>query len=189
MIEISTEVPKKIDEGLGEAAILWNETIRLETTDGSSAFDVVNKDDYINSAEMLLQTKSMAKIISDEFSPQKSLADKAHKAICASERKYLKPLLTAEATIKSRMSSWKEFQDEEDQNNEALISSVPKIEGIETREKWSCEVINLNEVPREYLVVDEKRLNELARRTKGSVEVNGIRFNSTTIIVARSKNE
>ena len=140
MIEISTEVPKKIDEGLGEAAIFWNDEV-------NSDFSVVNKEGYKNGAELLFHTKKMAKVIADEFSPQKSLADKAHKAICASEKKYLKPLLTAEETIKSHMASWKEFQDEEDQNNEAFISSVPTIEGIETREKWFCEIIDPVKVP------------------------------------------
>ena len=183
MIEISTEVPKKVDEGLGEAAMLWNDEV------SKHEYSIVNKEEYKNGAELLFQTKKMAKVIADEFSPQKSLADKAHKAICTSEKKYLKPLLTAEATIKSHMASWKEFQDEEDQNNDALVSSVPTIEGIETREKWFCEITEPLKVPREYLVVDEKRLNELARRTKGSVEVDGVRFNSTTTIVVRSKNE
>ena len=183
MIEISTAVPKKIDEGLGEAAMLWNDEV------SKHEYSIVNKEEYRNGAELLFQTKQMAKVIAEEFSPQKSLADKAHKAICTSEKKYLKPLLTAEATIKSHMAGWKEFQDEEDQNNDALVSSVPTIEGIETREKWFCEITEPLKVPREYLVVDEKRLNELARRTKGSVEVDGVRFNSTTIIVARSKNE
>ena len=183
MIEISTEVPKKIDEGLGEAAMLWNNEI------GESDYTITNQEEYKNGAELLFQTKQMAKVISDEFGPQKSLADKAHKAICTSEKKYLKPLLTAEKTIKSRMSGWKEYQDEEDRNNEALVSSVLELDFIETRDKWFCEVVDPLKVPREFLIVDEKHLNDLARRTKGSVEVDGVRFNSTTTIVVRSKNE
>ena len=99
------------------------------------------------------------------------------------------PLIKTEERVKSLMSSWKEYQDEEDLHNEAFISSVPVVDGIETREKWSCDVFDPLKIPREYLVVDEKRLNELARRTKGSVEVDGVRFNSTTTIVVRSKNE
>ena len=181
MIEISTDIPRKIQDGLGDSAIAMD--------DISSEIEVTNRGDYIASGAILLKTKQMAKLISSEFSVQKSLADKAHKTICGAEKSFLTPLIKTEERVKSLMSSWKEFQDEEDLHNESLTSSVPVIEGIETREKWSCQVLEPLKIPREYLVVDEKRLNELARRTKGSVDIDGVRFNSTTTIVVRSKNE
>jgi len=181
MINISTDIPRKIQDGLGDSAIAMD--------DVCSEIKVTNKEEYIASAAILLKTKQMAKLISSEFSVQKSLADKAHKTICGSEKSFLTPLIKTEERVKSLMSSWKEYQDEEDLHNEAFISSVPVVDGIETREKWSCDVFDPLKIPREYLVVDEKRLNELARRTKGSVEVDGVRFNSTTTIVVRSKNE
>lgn len=59
-----------------------------------------------------------------------------------------------------------------------IASNVDKVEGLSFREDWKAKVISINAVPREYLVVDESRLNALARATKGSLVIPGVEFYS-----------
>ena len=62
MINISTDIPRKIQDGLGDSAIAMD--------DVCSEIKVTNKEEYIASAAILLKTKQMAKLISSEFSVQ-----------------------------------------------------------------------------------------------------------------------
>ena len=63
-------------------------------------------------------------------------------------------------------------------------SSTPKVEGIKTRIIHKYKVININLVPREYMAKDDEKLSELARTTKGTAKVPGIKFYEEEIILA-----
>jgi hypothetical protein len=59
-------------------------------------------------------------------------------------------------------------------------SAVPVVSGQVVRENWKARVVNAQLVPREYLVVDEKALNALARALKDRAKVPGVEFYSET---------
>ena len=52
-------------------------------------------------------------------------------------------------------------------------------------EIWKFRVVNPDLVPREYLIIDEKKLNEIARTTKGTINIAGIEFYSEKSIRTR----
>jgi len=52
-------------------------------------------------------------------------------------------------------------------------SAAPEIKGIAYVENWSCEVLDEKQVPREYLLVDTKALNQMAKALKSKFNVPG----------------
>jgi vacuolar-type H+-ATPase subunit H len=69
----------------------------------------------------------------------------------------------------------------------AEVQHIPqKTEGVFAVKRWNWKVIDMSLVPREYLVVNEKALNGLAKAAGNSVTVPGIEFYQETSISARS---
>ena len=59
-----------------------------------------------------------------------------------------------------------------------VAKKVEKVKGISFKEVWKFRIIDIDKVPRKYLIVDEKSLGEIARSTKGKVTIPGIEFYS-----------
>lgn len=57
-----------------------------------------------------------------------------------------------------------------------LPPTTPKLEGISQRTTWRARVVDEAAVPREYLMVDDKKLQSVARATRGSVAIAGVEF-------------
>lgn len=57
-----------------------------------------------------------------------------------------------------------------------IASAVPKTEGVHARVTWKHRVTDVALVPRGFLVVDDKALAALARRSKGEASVSGVEF-------------
>ena len=51
-----------------------------------------------------------------------------------------------------------------------------KVEGLGSRKVWKWRLTDLHQVPRAYLMLNEKLLNSLATSTKGSQQIAGIEF-------------
>lgn len=66
------------------------------------------------------------------------------------------------------------------------VSAPQKVSGISVREGWKWEVTDINAIPRQYLIVNEQMLTAIAKSTKGSVSIPGIRFYSEKSIAART---
>lgn len=65
---------------------------------------------------------------------------------------------------------------------------APQIEtpkGVSYRDNWTAEVIDINLIPREYLVVNMQALNAVAKSTKGTLTIPGVKFTSTKILASR----
>ena len=60
--------------------------------------------------------------------------------------------------------------------NIIVPSNVPKVEGISSRDVWKARVVNFLIVPREYLIVDEAKLGQIARAMKGEIRIPGVEF-------------
>lgn len=136
---------------------------------------------------LLSEIKTVRNGIKDVLKDKKAEAQKKHKAFCALEQKYTDPLDHAEELLKSKMSEWVTGQQVEEQEAKDKVSNAPSVipsdNGISVREMWKCEIIDKNLVPREFLSVDTKMLNGLAKSTKGAIEVEGVRFFKTNTIV------
>lgn len=57
-----------------------------------------------------------------------------------------------------------------------IASPVEKPSGVATRKTWKARVVNVDAVPREYMLVNEKALAAIATSTKGSIKVPGVEF-------------
>jgi hypothetical protein len=66
-----------------------------------------------------------------------------------------------------------------------LEPKIEKIEGISTKKIWKFRIINVNLIPRDYLIPNEKILGEIARTTSGTLKISGIEFYSEEIITSR----
>ena len=79
---------------------------------------------------------------------------------------------------------------EEAEEVKATIPVIPppapqKRKGESTRITWKARVTDKNLVPREYMFVDVKVLNALARATKGSIKVAGVVFYEDSSLAIR----
>lgn len=57
-----------------------------------------------------------------------------------------------------------------------VASATPKVEGASVRKIWRARVVDPQQVPREFLIVNEKALEAYAKATKGAVSVPGVEF-------------
>lgn len=57
-----------------------------------------------------------------------------------------------------------------------VATAVPVVAGQSVVKRWKAVVINVDLVPREYMVVNDTALQALARATKGAVKVAGVQF-------------
>lgn len=57
-----------------------------------------------------------------------------------------------------------------------VSANIKKVEAVAMKTYWSAEVVDLNLVPREFMVVDMPKLNALARATKGPSSIPGVKF-------------
>lgn len=57
-----------------------------------------------------------------------------------------------------------------------IVPDAPKVSGLTTRDNWKARLIDIGQVPREYLCFDQKAADAFARATKGTKNVPGIEF-------------
>lgn len=55
-----------------------------------------------------------------------------------------------------------------------LAKSVPQAAGISSRKTWTFRITDINLVPREYLIVDEKAVGQVVRALKDKARIPGI---------------
>lgn len=53
-------------------------------------------------------------------------------------------------------------------------SKVEKVAGLTTTINWKFRIIDVNKIPREYMLPDEVKIGQVARATKGSVKIEGV---------------
>ena len=64
---------------------------------------------------------------------------------------------------------------------------IPPVVGQSSRTIWKARVVDAAQIPREYMVPNEKMLNDVAGATKGKLAVPGVEFYSEQVMSARSK--
>lgn len=65
-------------------------------------------------------------------------------------------------------------------------AAVPKAEGVSFVERWKFEVKDPSRVPRQYLMVDEKKIGQVVRALKGDANIPGVRVYAVRDVSARS---
>lgn len=64
-------------------------------------------------------------------------------------------------------------------------SNAEEVSGISKRKNWKFRIINANDIPREYLIPDEKYIGQIVRASRGKKEIPGIEIYSEDIIASR----
>ena len=99
------------------------------------------------------------------------------------------------ARIERAEASGKEDKAEELTLQKEMIQpiSVPVIapnintpKGISYKTKWSAVIIDEDLLDRKYLMPNENLLNSIAQSTKGTLQINGVKFVSEIIMSSRS---
>lgn len=70
---------------------------------------------------------------------------------------------------------------------EATVTAMPKVAGTSMREVWKAVVVDVSQLPREYMIVNQSMLDKMAQATKGAVPVPGVRFEKTYVNATRAK--
>lgn len=67
-----------------------------------------------------------------------------------------------------------------------VLPAPPKMAGESARTNWRYEIVDESLVPREYLMVDEKKLGAYARAMKTVASVPGVRFYAEQSVASRA---
>lgn len=63
----------------------------------------------------------------------------------------------------------------------------PKMAGVSTRVNWTYRIVDVNALPREYMIPNEAMLTALAKSTKGSIPVAGVEFYSEDVLAVSNR--
>lgn len=169
-----------------------------------ATIDVQDNSSYEVAAVILKQVKGQAK----EIKAKRDAALAPLKAAMTEIKGWFEPALTylekGERHLKDQLSSHLAKVDEEQnkllgeaerlddaEEQIALIRqqdalSAPKVKGISTRETWGYEVTDIDAVPDEWKVLDQKGLAAQVRVTKEKTDIPGIRVFKKTTLAVRS---
>lgn len=65
------------------------------------------------------------------------------------------------------------------------VEEAPKIEGLSFRENWCFEIVDVNQIPREYLIVNEKAIGAVVRSLKENAKIAGVRVFTTKTTIQK----
>ncbi len=65
-------------------------------------------------------------------------------------------------------------------------SKVEEVSGISTRKVWKFEIQEIDKLPREYMIPDEKYIGQIVRASKGKKEIPGAKIYSEDTIASRA---
>jgi len=64
-------------------------------------------------------------------------------------------------------------------------SKVEEVQGISTRKVWKFRITDADQIPRKYMVPDEKYIGQIVRATQGKEQIAGIEIYSENVMSAR----
>lgn len=70
---------------------------------------------------------------------------------------------------------------------EAAVTVMPKVKGTSMREMYRAVVVDINALPREYMIPNQAALDKVAQATKGTIQIPGVRIEKTYINSTRAK--
>lgn len=165
------------------------------------AFEVNTIQDYEQAGTYLKDVKAKQKQIDEVRKSMTKPLDDAKKRIMDFFRNPNDILKKAEGLLKNKMLAYDKHQQEIAKKREAMLQKqfkdaevkpvvqAPKvkIDGIKKMTIWKYRVDDINKVPREWLIIDEKKMNAFAKATKGSIPVEGITIYSEETIASSSR--
>lgn len=65
-----------------------------------------------------------------------------------------------------------------------VAPKVEQIKGIQTKTVWKYRILDADLIPRQYLIPNETMLGQIARSTKGALQIDGVEFYSEETIAS-----
>lgn len=70
---------------------------------------------------------------------------------------------------------------------ESTITAMPKVKGTAMREVYRAVVVDINALPREYMIPNQAALDRVVQATKGAIQIPGVRIEKSYINSTRAK--
>ena len=104
------------------------------------------------------------------------------------ERKKLEAKI-ARADASGKLEKVAELQEQKEAISEIVVPvitpQVDKVSGISFSENWKAEVIDFSKLADEFKLPNMEALNKIAKATKGSLAISGVRFYSEKVVSSR----
>ena len=134
--------------------------------------EITNNEEYIKNCELVKDVKSSLKEIEKVFESDRKIAHELHKEICNAEKENKQVLLNAEEILKKAIGSYQLTL--ENQNTIENPLTPPKVKGISSQDVYKWRIVNEDLIPKQYLMVNEKLINQIIKQTNGSFSIPGI---------------
>lgn len=155
--------------------------------------------DYKDTAAYVMQCKTLLREIESAFDEPIKAAHKAHKSAIAAKDKYHKAVKAKLDEARRAMSAWASAEeskrlaaqavvmDEAAQQSQAhaagdslavcapiVPTTVPEVAGIQRRKVWRYKIVDESLVPREYLMVDVKKVAGVVKSLRAQANIPGV---------------
>lgn len=168
-------------------------------------FVTINNDDELNEANNILRKiATLRKAAKAHFDSLKKPFNEAMANLREKEKEFLKPMEEGESTIKKLIGTYNVKRDaqlkEEQAKLEELAKQVsdtgltvlpsvklekPKLQGTSIRNRYDFDIVDVNLIPREYLLVDMAAIGKVVRALKEKTNIPGIKVKIVQDIVTR----
>lgn len=148
-------------------------------------------EDYATAGRLLTKVSTVLKAIDDEYEDDKKATYAVYKSILDTIKETKAPVETMKYKIKAAMDAWNREQKRlaverrEAELQRSLetgetvtdmpdVVTTPKIAGLKTYRVTKWRVTDEAAIPREYLTLDEKKVNQTVREMKTLANIPGI---------------
>ncbi len=195
-----------IDPNLQAQANAENQKASMMATSAAS-LHIQSDDEYQQAAAVLTQIQAQLKFIEQERVKITKPLNDSLRAINALFKGPKQEYEKAKSLFKARMADFikrkeeahqaslqaaQQASDMGDQNTfymqaqAAHDASLPHVGNVHTRDSWKFEVVNIQQVPLDFLMVDERKLRAFVNANKDSVSIPGVRVYKETQVIART---
>ena len=137
---------------------------------------VIDRESYYFAGEILNTLANLAEDVEDRFGEQVKSAWNTHKVAKAQLDRHLKPIKDAQSLLRGRM--------------QAYHKRDPKAESpAQVSEYWDFTIDDESKIPREFLLVDSKKIRERVRSLKGLVDIPGVIPVRRSLVKQAAKNK
>lgn len=168
-------------------------------------FITINNDSELNEANNVLRKiVTLRKAVKAHFDGLKKPFNEAMANLRTKEKEFLAPMEQGEQTIKKLMVEYNKKVEEHLAKEQAILAETnktlaengltvlpnvklekPKIEGTTTRNRYDFDIVDVNLIPREYLIVDTASIGKVVRAMKEKTNIPGIKVKIVQDIITR----
>lgn len=141
-------------------------------------------------APLDLAENHLKRLISDYNEEQERIRQQQQREAEAAARKAEEDRVLAEAKAAEDAGEHEEAQAIIEQPVQAPVvivqSTVPKVEGVSMRDNWTYQITDETKIPREYLIVDTKKIGAIVKAMKGQTAIPGVRAYAEKVVSGRA---